>query len=93
MASRPISKAELAFHIEVSRRIEELRKERRVKHVELARAAGIGAKRLYGYQINSTRWPSFRLRLIADFFDVPLADLIPASKDTVVFSCETRKDL
>jgi transcriptional regulator with XRE-family HTH domain len=74
---------EVQYNAEISRRVEELRNGRRLMRSELARAAGVSASMLYNYEVGLTRWPAFRLRLIADYFKVPIDQLVPKTKTYV----------
>lgn len=74
---------EVQYNAEISRRIEQLREARRVQRSELAKAAGVSASMLYNYEVGLTRWPAFRLRLIADYFRVSLEQIVPKTKTYV----------
>ncbi len=79
-----ISGREAQYNAEISRRIEQLRIERRMMRGELATAAGVSASKLYGYECGASRWPAFRLRLIADYLRVPVSDLVPKTPEYLV---------
>jgi len=73
-----IAGSEVAYNAEISRRVAELRREAgSVRLVDLAVAAGVSQQMLHAYETGRSRWPVYRLRLIADFFDVDLAELMP----------------
>lgn len=72
-----IGNQEKQYNAEISRRIEELRVARKVRRVRLAQAAGVSPSRLYAFEVGISRWPTFRVRLIADFFRVPVSELLP----------------
>lgn len=78
-----ISGREVSFNAEISRRVEELRESRCVLHIDLARAAGVSPQMLRAYQAGITRWPVFRLQLIAKYFVVDVDSLLPEPKTYV----------
>jgi transcriptional regulator with XRE-family HTH domain len=82
---------EVRFNAEISRRIEELRARHKLQRVDLARAAGVTVQALYAYEAGVTRWPVFRVHLLADFFEVELEKLMPKTKKNIVFSTLQRK--
>lgn len=82
---------EIQYNAEISRRIEQLRREREVASGELARAAGVSAPMLNNYRVGLTRWPAFRLRLIADYLGVPVYHILPGAKSYVKKPCKTGK--
>jgi transcriptional regulator with XRE-family HTH domain len=86
-----ISDQEREFNAEISRRIEELRARHKLQRVDLARAAGVTVQALYAYEAGVTRWPVFRVHLLADFFEVELEKLMPKTKKNIVFSTLQRK--
>lgn len=86
-----IPKDEVAYNAEISRRIEFLRKRRGVTGSELARAIGVSPAGLYHYEVGSVRWPVFRLRLIADYFRVPVVQLMPKSLTCVASPAAQRE--
>ncbi len=84
MASKNgINGREVQYHAEISRRVENLRTERRARRSVLARAARMSQQMLRAYEVGRTRWPVWRLVMIADFFDVPVTSLIPAAESCV----------
>lgn len=68
---------EVQYNAEVSRRIESLRVQLEVPRSELAKAADVTQQMLKAYEIGVTRWPVFRVRLIADYLGVTLERLMP----------------
>lgn len=78
-----ISGREVQYNAEISRRVEALRANYRVKRGELAKAAEVSQQLLWAYELGVSRWPVFRVRLIAEFFDVPLDELMPEIKSYV----------
>lgn len=72
-----ISADEALYQAEIGRRVEDLRRRRKMRNDQLARAAGVKPTMLFQYQVGNTRWPAFRLRLLADYFRVPLEHLMP----------------
>jgi transcriptional regulator with XRE-family HTH domain len=68
---------ELAFNVQIGRRIGELRKRRGLSQSKLADLVGIGQPQLFGYEVGAVRCPVFRLRLIASAVGVPVQALIP----------------
>lgn len=78
---------EAQYNAEISCRVEELRKERKVGPSELAKAAGVTPQMLRNYVVGLTRWPVFRVRLIADYFGVKVERLLPRSKSYMKPSC------
>lgn len=91
-SAKRISMDEVNYNAEISRRIEKLRVAARAQHSELATAARISQRKLCGYEGGYVRWPVFRLRLIADYFAVPVDQIAPTSSQYVHKSCETRRD-
>jgi DNA-binding XRE family transcriptional regulator len=86
-----LSEVELQFNAELSERIEELRAGHKVPRCDLARIAGVTQQMLYAYEVGVTRWPVFRVCLIADFFGVKLETLMPKTQSYVVSSALQRK--
>jgi hypothetical protein len=80
---RGICGREVQYHAEISRRIERLRISSRIERGELAKAAGVSASMFYNYEVGLTRWPVFRLRLIADYLRVPVDRLVPKTQTYV----------
>ncbi len=76
-----IQERELGYNAEVSRRIERLRVEYEARSTELARAAEVTPQMLRAYQVGVSRWPVFRVRLIADYFGVDLDELMPRTEN------------
>jgi transcriptional regulator with XRE-family HTH domain len=83
---------EVQFNAEISRRVEKLRVEQRVRRCDLAKAAGVSAALLRAYETGLTRWPVFRVRLVAQYFDVSVEQLIPKMK-TYVNETRTQENL
>ena len=78
MGSRKSIKGrEVQYNAEISRRIESLRVQLQVSVGELAKAVDVSPQLLRAYQIGLTRWPVFRIRLIADYFRVSIERLMP----------------
>ena len=75
-----ISEAEARYGAEISRRVEFFRRVKGIRHGELATAAGISQQVLVGYESGASRWPAFRLRLIADFLQVSIEHIVPKIK-------------
>jgi transcriptional regulator with XRE-family HTH domain len=71
---------EVVYNAEVSRRIESLRLQLNVRSTELAKAADVTPQMLRAYQIGTSRWPVFRLRLIADYLGVKLEQVMPLTE-------------
>jgi transcriptional regulator with XRE-family HTH domain len=71
---------EVRYNVEVSRRIESLRLQLNVRSTELAKAADVTPQMLRAYQIGASRWPVFRVRLIADYLGVKLDQLMPVTE-------------
>jgi DNA-binding transcriptional regulator YiaG len=65
-----ISGREVQYNAEISRRIEEYRTQYRVRRCELARAAHVSQQMLRAYEVGMSRWPVFRVRLIAEYLGV-----------------------
>lgn len=78
-----ISGREVQYNTEISRRIEQLRASQDVRRCELAEAAGVTQQMLRAYEVGTSRWPVFRVRLIADYLRVPVEQLLPKSKSYV----------
>jgi transcriptional regulator with XRE-family HTH domain len=91
-ARNGISGREVQHNAEISRRIEVLRVKRGVSKSELARAAGISGQLLYAYGAGISRWPVFRVGLIAQYLGVPVATLVPKAK-SYVYEREIQEDL
>lgn len=71
---------EVQYNAEISRRIEALRIHLRVSKTELAAAADVSRQMLRAFEIGVSRWPVFRVRLIADYFGVPIERLMPQTE-------------
>jgi transcriptional regulator with XRE-family HTH domain len=87
-----ISGREAMYNAEISRRVEELRVKRNVQKAVLARAAGVSQPMLRAYEVGTTRWPVFRVRLIAGFLGADVEDLMPETK-TYVNEMQIQEDL
>lgn len=87
-----ISEREIEFNAAISRRVEKLCDSRKVMRSELARAAGVSPSMLYNYEVGLSRWPIFRVRLIAEYLQVPIDRLIPKTQ-TCVESPAAQEDL
>jgi transcriptional regulator with XRE-family HTH domain len=83
---------EVQFNAEISRRVEKLRVEQRVRRCDMARALGVSQALLRAYETGLTRWPVFRVRLVAQYFDVSVEQLIPRMK-TYVNETRTQENL
>lgn len=68
---------EARYNAEIGRRIEGLRKRRGVSRLELAKATGMSRQNFYKCEAGIVRWRPHQLRLIADYFRVPVVRFIP----------------
>lgn len=91
-SKKGISGEEVQYNAEISRRVEFFRRVKGVANRELAEAAGVSPNMLIHYQAGESRWPAFRLRLIADFFQVSVGHILPKRKTCVDSSCEAQRN-
>jgi hypothetical protein len=91
-SKKGISGEEVQYNAEISRRVEFFRRVKGIQHGDLAEAAGVKPSRFTGYESGAVRWPVFRLRLIADFFQVSIGLIVPKNSDYLKNPCETRED-
>jgi len=86
-----ITEIERQFNAAISDRVEELRVKHKVHRRDLAQVAGVTQQMFHAYESGITRWPVYRLRLIAAFFDVDVKELMPEVKKYVVIPALQRK--
>lgn len=86
-----ISGREVQYNAEISRRVEQLRVNLGVRKTELALAADVSPQQLRAYEVGTSRWPVFRVRLIAEYLRVSVEQLMPKSKSYVKKASAARK--
>ncbi len=91
-ARNGISGREAMYNAQISRRIEALRVKQGVSKKELAEAAGVTQPMLHAYEVGRSRWPVFRVWLIAAYLRVSVESVMRRSK-TYVKPREIQEDL